>query len=195
VTSAAAGSGVPDLTFRHYDGRRALAVRGIVALIHRDAYADAIASGDPFESHDAFMRRFDGHTTHQAFDLVLALAGGEPVGQAWGWPEQATDTDRPASPAGETRIGPQDEDDNLVFGFAELMVRKAWTGRGVAHALHDELLSARTELRAELCVRPGSVHAYRAYRKWGWRKVGETRPGLQDAPVFDVLILPLPVKR
>jgi hypothetical protein len=28
-------------------------------------------------------------------------------------------------------------------------------------------------------------------QKWGWRKVAQLRPGWPDAPLFDVLILPL----
>jgi ribosomal protein S18 acetylase RimI-like enzyme len=78
-----------------------------------------------------------------------------------------------------------------MFSLAEIMVRKAWTGQGIAHALLDELLSERAEPLAELYVRPDNEVAYRAYRKWGWRKVGETRPDLPDAPRFDVLVLPL----
>lgn len=33
--------------------------------------------------------------------------------------------------------------------------------------------------------------AYRAYLRWGWRKVARLRPGWDDAPMFDVLILTL----
>jgi len=73
------------------------------------------------------------------------------------------------------------------------MVRQARKGQGIAHALHDELLSARTEQRAELFVEPGNTVAYRAYIHWGWRKVAEIRPSLPDAPLFDVLVLPLPL--
>jgi ribosomal protein S18 acetylase RimI-like enzyme len=167
-----------DLVFRHYDADGARAIRSIVATIHHDAYADAIASGRPFAAPEAFMSRFDAHTTRPSFDLVLAYAGDEPVGQAWGWPEDDPDA-YPAS----------------TFSVAEIMVRHEWTGQGIAHALHDELLSARTERQAELYVRPENEIAYRAYRRWGWRKVGQVKPDLPDAPQFDVLVLPLPITR
>jgi GNAT superfamily N-acetyltransferase len=183
---------MPDLSFRHHDTRGARAVRETVALIHRDAYADAIASGDPFASHEAFMHRFDAHTAHPSLDLVLAYAGDEPVGQAWGWPESAAGTGLPAETTRGTEPGFPDEISTRTFALAEIMVRRAWTGQGVAHALHDELLAARTEQQAELYVRPGNVNAYRAYLKWGWRKAGETRPDLPGAPLFDVLVLALP---
>jgi ribosomal protein S18 acetylase RimI-like enzyme len=186
---------VPDLTFRRYDARGASAVRGTVALIHRDAYADAIATGDPFESHEAFMRRFDAHITHPSFDLVIGYADDEPVGQIWGWPEESTGADFNASAVEEAEHrSPGNEGGNRSFALAEIMVRKAWTGRGIAHALHNELLAARPERCAELYVRPDNTTAYRAYLKWGWRRAGETRPDMPDAPLFDVLILPLPIR-
>ena len=73
------------------------------------------------------------------------------------------------------------------------MVRQPFTGRHIAHALHDELLAPRKEQRATLLVEQGNTTAYRAYLKWGWRKVAELRPNWPDSPLFDVLILPLPI--
>ena len=72
---------MPRLTFRRYDAEGARAVREVIALIYSDAYAEAIASGDPFETPEASMRRFDSHTTAPSFELVMAFVGGEPVGQ------------------------------------------------------------------------------------------------------------------
>jgi ribosomal protein S18 acetylase RimI-like enzyme len=147
-------------------------------LVHRYAYADIIAYAGPFEPPETFMERFDGHTSHPDLGFVIAYIGDEPVGQAWGFTDQPTFGD--AMP---------------TFALCEIMVRKAWAGQGIAHALHDQLLKTRTEPQAELFVRPENTRAYRAYLKWGWHKVGETRPDLPDAPVFDVLILPLPIAR
>jgi ribosomal protein S18 acetylase RimI-like enzyme len=186
---------VPDMRFQHYDAQAARAQRETVALIHRDAYADALSSGDPFESHEAFMRRFDAHARYPLLDLVIAYSGAEPVGQTWGFPvakptiaeppADLTEADEPSESA--------HDDGEQIFALAEIMVRKAWTGRGIAHALHNELLATRAERCAELYVRPDNTTAYRAYLKWGWRRVGETRPDMPDAPLFDVLILPLPI--
>jgi GNAT superfamily N-acetyltransferase len=74
------------------------------------------------------------------------------------------------------------------------MVRRDWTGQGVAHALHDELLQRRHETRATLLVRPENTTAYRAYTRWGWHPVAQLRPNWPDAPLMDVLIMPLPLK-
>jgi GNAT superfamily N-acetyltransferase len=181
---------VADLTFRRYDAAGARAERDTVAAIHRDAYAEKIASGDPFSSVEAFMQRFDAYTVRLGFDLVIASIDGEPVGQAWGWALGPTNgwwvglLEEPEP--GFTR-----EDGKRTFGLSEIMVRQAWTGQGIAHALHDELLSARTETRASLLVNPSNIRAYRAYTRWGWRKAGQLQPSWDNAPTFDVLILPL----
>ena len=94
----------------------------------------------------------------------------------------------------EPEPGFTDEDGSRTFALSEIMVRRPWTGRGVAHALHDELLRGRNEKRATLLVELGNDVAYRAYTAWGWRKVARLRPGWPDAPLYDVLILPLAVR-
>jgi GNAT superfamily N-acetyltransferase len=126
------------------------------------------------------------------FDMVVAYVGDEPVGQTWGWPLKLAAAS-PGDP--EPDLGFANEDRKATFALSEIMVRRNWRGQGIAHALHDEMLSARTEQRAELFVEPGNTTAYRAYLHWGWRKAAETRPDLPDAPLFDVLVLPLPLAR
>lgn len=171
---------MPDkIRFERHDAAGARGLSETVTFVYRDAYADDIASDNPFETPDRFTERFDQHTAHSGLDFVIAYNGDDPVGQTWGFP-QAQPTIGDAKP---------------TFGLCEIMVRKAWKGQGIAHALHDELLAARSEPQAELFVRPDNTRAYRAYLKWGWHKVGETRPDLPDAPVFDVLMLPLPLTR
>ncbi|MEV6767339.1 GNAT family N-acetyltransferase [Nocardia sp. NPDC051030] len=73
------------------------------------------------------------------------------------------------------------------------MVSKEFTGRGVARALHDEILNSRPEQRATLLVEPDNTRAYRAYKNWGWSKVGTLQPSWPDAPVLHVLIRELRV--
>jgi hypothetical protein len=64
-------------------------------------------------------------------------------------------------------------------------------GKGIAHRLHDELLSLRSESRATLLVRPENDAANAAYYRWGWQKVAQLQPGWEHAPRYDDLILPL----
>ena len=181
------------LAFRRYDRDEARAARATVETIYRGAYTEAIERGDPFDSPDAFMHRFDAYTQGRAFDLVIAYADGEPAGQSWGWPLAPGSKWWDGLDA-EPEPGFTVEDGQRTFALSEIMVRQKWTGRGVAHALHDELLSTRPEKRATLLVEPENTVAYRAYTAWGWQKVAQLRPAWPDAPLFDVLILPLPAR-
>jgi ribosomal protein S18 acetylase RimI-like enzyme len=181
------------LEFRRLSAEGAREARDTVELVYEDAYAAAIASGDPFESLDASMERFDSYAANPLLDLVIAYQDGEPAGQTWGWPlgqgsrwwEGLTADPEP---------GFTDEDGTRTFGLSEIMVRRRWTGRGIAHALHDELLAGRHEKRASLLVDPQNDAAYRAYLRWGWRKVSQLRPHFENAPLFDVLMLSLPLR-
>lgn len=183
-----------DLEFRRYDAEQARVIRDTVEAIYRDAYSAAIASGDPFDSPEQFMRRFDAYTgSGRGFDMVVAYLDGEPIGQTWGWP-LGPDTAWWQGLASEPEPGFTEEDGTRTFALSEIMVRSQWTGRGFAHALHDTLLGERAETRATLLVEADNDAAYRAYTAWGWRRVTQLRPGWPDAPMFDVLILPLPLK-
>lgn len=184
----------PALDFRRYGAGAARAVKDTVEAIYRDAYSEVIASGEQFDSVEAFMERFDAYTSGgRGFDLVIAYAGGEPAGQAFGWPLTPGTAWWDGLDA-EPGPGFTDEDGKRTFAFSEIMVRHEYTGQGVAHALHDELLRRRDEQRATLLVEADNPTAYRAYLRWGWRKAGQLRPAWPDAPLFDVLILPLPIR-
>ncbi|TQS29457.1 GNAT family N-acetyltransferase [Microbispora sp. KK1-11] len=180
--------------FKRFDAAGAREQREVVSQMHRDAYAEQIATGDAFAGDQAFMTRFDAYTSRDGFDLVMAYVGDKPVGQSWGWP-LAHDTRWWNGLEAEPEPGFTVEDGTRTFALSEIMVRRAWTGQGVAHALHDELLTGRDERRATLLVRPDNSAAYAAYLRWGWRPVARLRPGWPDAPLMDVLILPLPLAR
>lgn len=180
------------VTFRRLDAAGARAHRDLVADVHHDAYADRIATGETFASDEAFMSRFDAYTRRDDFDLVLAYAGATAVGQAWGWPLTALSAWWDGLEA-EPGPGFTTEDGTRTFALSEIMVRQAFTGQGIAHALHDELLRPRTEKRATLLVRPDNTTAYAAYTRWGWRKAARLRPGWPGAPLMDVLLLDLPL--
>jgi GNAT superfamily N-acetyltransferase len=183
----------PSLEFRRLGAAAARESRATVEAIYRGAYAAAIESGDPFEQPGAFMGRFDSYAGNPLLELVIAYRDGEPAGQAWGWPLAARSqwwADLESAP----EPGFADEDGIRTFALSEIMVIREATGHGIAHALHDELLRPRREQRATLLVDPVNDNAYRAYVKWGWRKVSELRPHWPDAPRFDVLILTLPLR-
>jgi len=180
------------LTFRRYRGPDARDVRTTVEAIYRDSYS-LEQQADPFNSPETWMHRFDAYTSGSGFDLVIAYADQEPAGQAWGWPLTARSrwwTGLVAEP--EPRF--TEEDGTRTFALSEIMVRSQFTGQGIAHALHDELLAGRHEKRATLLVEADNTVAYRAYESWGWQRAAQLRPDWPDAPLFDVLTLVLPVQ-
>ncbi|WP_063019714.1 GNAT family N-acetyltransferase [Nocardia niwae] len=185
-------SALSDLNFQHYTAAQARELRGDVERIFLDSYVDAIESGEEFESFEAFMHRFDAYTDPAragAFELVIARSHGESCGQAWGWPLTAKTAwwDGLRLDEGDQAAFTV-EDGSRTFAFSEIMVRKQFTGRGIARALHDNLLAGRPEQRATLLVRPENHRAYDNYRRWGWYRVGTLRPSWPDAPRFDVLM-------
>ncbi|GAA2618575.1 GNAT family N-acetyltransferase [Actinomadura fulvescens] len=182
-----------ELSFRRYDRIGAREQRDLIVGIYTDAYADAVNSADPFETVDAFLTRFDAYTRHDGFDLVIAYHGEEPMGQTFGWPLSPPDGGWWRYLTAEVEPGWTHETGRRTFALSEIMVCRAWTGRGVARALHDELLGGRRETRAVLLVRPDNENAYRAYRRWGWSKISRLRGGWEDAPLFDVLTIDLPL--
>ncbi|MET8051615.1 GNAT family N-acetyltransferase [Streptosporangium sp. NPDC005286] len=182
-----------DLVFHRYDAARARTVHDLVTGIYLDAYGKTIATGDPFQTEEAFRRRLDAYTARDCFDLVIAYHEGEAIGQTFGWALPPPDGGWWRHLLTPVEPGWAEEDGHRTFALSEIMVRQAWTRRGVAHALHDELLSTRPESRATLLVRPSNITAYRAYAHWGWRKAAQLRNALPHAPLFDVLTLPLPL--
>ena len=181
------------LTFRRFDAQAARDASAVIEDLYVRSHEEAIASGDPFRTTATFMNRFDRYTNTPGFDMVVAYAAGDPVGLTWGWPLKAGSSwwDGLLTDLGADFT---QESGRRTFALSEIMVASEWMGRGVAHALHDELLAARTEPRATLLVSPTNERAYTAYKRWGWQCVGQLRPAWPDAPTFDVLMHDLPVQ-
>jgi ribosomal protein S18 acetylase RimI-like enzyme len=176
------------VAFMRYDAESADGVMDTVVVpVYEASHVDVIS--DSFYSAARFAERVRGYMKAPGFELVTATARGEPVGLALGYTLPAgarwwSGLTTPAEP------GMTDETGARTFALCELMVVPAWQRRGVAHALHDELLGRRPEERATLLVREDNTSAQQAYARWGWQKAGKLRP-YPDAPHYDALILPL----
>ncbi|MFF8375373.1 GNAT family N-acetyltransferase [Streptomyces sp. NPDC015661] len=157
-------------------------------------YAEAFAEPPYNETEDgvaAAFRRFPSQVAKPAFRAVLARTeDGEPVGMAYGHP-LAPDTgwwDELAEPVAEDM---RREDGHRTFGLMELAVRAAWRGHGVAARLHEALLDGIAAERVLLNVHPGGTAASAAYRAWGYRRIGETRPWGTGEDRYDAMLLDL----
>jgi GNAT superfamily N-acetyltransferase len=179
------------IAYTHHDAASAAGIfDSVIIPVYEASHADVIS--DPFYSAGRFAERVRSYMRAPGFGLVAALAGDRPAGQAFGytlqpgarwWSGLAT-----AVPDGFT-----DETGHRTFALNELMVAPEWQRRGIARALHDELLRHRAEERATLLVRADNEPARTAYAHWGWTKAATLQP-FPDSPLFDALILPLPVK-
>lgn len=172
------------LTYRTYDTGTVASLGAELIAVHAEIYPEA---EDPFHSLDRYREQLARHRAVPGWKLVGGHLDRELVGYAYGLPLQ------PGTRAWEGLLTPVpegfiDEDGRRTFAVCELMVRAPWRRRGVARALHDELLSGRPEARAELLVRPDNAPAQAAYRSWGWYPIGQLRPAWEHAPVFDVMI-------
>ncbi|WP_328721027.1 GNAT family N-acetyltransferase [Streptomyces sp. NBC_00247] len=169
------------------DGPGALRAAREFRLIYAEAFTEP-PYDETEDDVDAAFRRFPVLTRKPGFRAVLARAGsGVPIGMAYGhvlgpdavWWDELTEP-----VPGDMRR----EDGHRTFGLLELAVRGPWRGRGVARRLHTALLDGLRVERVLLNVNPASGTASAVYRKWGYRKVGEARPGGAGAELHHVML-------
>lgn len=156
-------------------------------------YAEIYDTGNEFDSPERFRQQITGHMKAPRWEAVTANAHntGELAGYIYGfalppntrwWNGLTTDT-----PLGFT-----DEDGTRTLAISELMVRARFRRRGIAAKLHQLLLADRPEQRVTLLVEPDADAAQAAYKAWGYEHVAQLRPSWDHAPLFDVLVRPLP---
>ncbi|VVJ22652.1 Uncharacterised protein [Amycolatopsis camponoti] len=155
-----------------------------------DIYSSVYAEPPYFwgkEHAQLFAERFAAQRQAPGFDLVVARAGGDVVGYAFGV------TLQPNTPWWTTVTTPVDTElvtewPGRTFALVELLVSRPWRRRGIAKRLHDRLLDGRPEQRATLTVLPDAHPAQHAYRAWGWHRVAQKSNPLPGAPTFDVML-------
>ncbi|KAB1915196.1 GNAT family N-acetyltransferase [Micromonospora sp. AMSO31t] len=171
-----------NLRLRHYGAERA---QELVDQL-MDVYLDAHSEDGPLYNAQRYQRQLTLHMPRAGWELVAARVDRELVGYIYGFP-LAPDTRWWDGIQEPIPVGFTHEDGQRTFAISELLVRRRWQRRGIARALHDELMSSRTEERATLLVRPANTAARNAYRAWGWQSVASLRPAWEDAPTFMVL--------
>lgn len=178
-----------DLTLRLHGTEDAAEVRGLLLEIYAEVYKDE--ADDPFSSVERFANGLDGWSSKPGWSCLIGYDRHHAVGYAYGapLPENAAwwgglQTDVPAS---ETA-----ENGSRTFALSELMVLPPWRKTGTAKAIHDALLTTRTEQRATLLVDRDHPRVRALYESWGWRWFSGLRPRIPHAPLFDAMLRNLP---
>ncbi|MFI6143775.1 GNAT family N-acetyltransferase [Streptomyces griseus] len=178
------------IAIRHYTATHAPALRPLLLDVHAEVYAD-VARTDPFTSPDRFAEGLDHWTGRPGWTCAIGYDGDQPVGYAYGAPLPPRSrwwdgllTDVPADVTAETGT--------RTYALSELMIREPWRKTGTARRLHDSLLTHRPEQRATLLVDQNHPKVHALYRSWGWTTLGDLRPSLPDAPIFQAMLLALP---
>lgn len=182
----------PGLTYRLLDGRQADAHAAELQALHAEVYAEQPCDRD--DDAARFADRLRVQRRQPGFVLAEARHGGYLVGYAAGMPL------RPSTSWWRELTTPLPEQVTAeyagrTFALTELVVRASWRRQGTGRTLHDLILRDRREERATMTVLPAATPAQRAFRNWGWRKVGRTRDSRPGSPVADVLVKALPANR
>jgi GNAT superfamily N-acetyltransferase len=159
-----------------------------------DAYLDSwgqVEGEDMGVKVAAFRDRATKALDALNYDLVTATGDSLILGFLFGYSLRADrgwwDGLTPEPPEGFT----DETGDNRTVVVAEFEVRRAWQGKGVGRAIHDEFLSHRMERRATLAARPRAHDLHAMYGRWGWQVMG-TVPGKPGAYYKEYARLVLP---
>ena len=179
----------PGIEFQLLGGKQAAEHAGELLALHAEVYAEAPYRRD--EDGDQLARRFAVQRRQPGFVLAEARHGDYLVGYASGMPL------RPSTSWWRNLTAPLPEQltaehPGRTFAVADLLVRASWRRQGIGAALHDLILTGRSEERATLTVLPAAIPAQRAFRAWGWHRVARTRDPSPGSPVYDVLVTALP---
>jgi GNAT superfamily N-acetyltransferase len=142
---------MPEVTLRHVKFNELESVRQLLLDLYTEIYSDQI--DDPFFSVDRYNERLTRHAGREGWETVIGYDEDEPVGYAYAAPLP------PGARWWTHQLAPlapdfTEETGNRTLALFEIMVRTPWRGTGAAHAIHEELLSRRTEERVTLLVEP-----------------------------------------
>jgi ribosomal protein S18 acetylase RimI-like enzyme len=157
----------------------------------RDLYAEVYSEPPYNEGPDdvaRFATSWERYLRQPGFRLVLARKGEHAVGMALGH-ELAPDTDWWQGLLTPLSDGFTGETPGRTFAVIELAVRAPHRRRGIARALHRQLLADIGTERVTLLVRPEpeAAPARSAYHSWGYEKVAQMRYEV-DQPTYDVMV-------
>ena len=180
----------PGIEFQLLGGKQAAEHAAELLALHAEVYAEPPyrrdEDGELLAGRFAVQRRQPGFVLAEARhgDYLVGYASGMPLRPSASWWRNLT------TPLPEHLTA---EHPGRTFALADLLVRAPWRRQGIGAALHHLILTSRSEERATLTVLPAATPAQRAFRTWGWRRVARARDPSPGSPVYDVLLITLPV--
>lgn len=175
------------LTVTYYTSGELPEIEAQLLAVYAEVYQQE-AETDPFFSVDRFTERLHSHASAPRWGCALGDINGQPVGYAYGFARTgAYEWNGLLTPVEPDLLV---ESDTRTFALCEVMVRQPWRAKGIAHTLHEELLSHRIEERSHLLVEQDHPKVRAVYERWGYQWMGEMQP-YPDAPRYDSLIRPL----
>ncbi|MFC5721403.1 GNAT family N-acetyltransferase [Streptomyces gamaensis] len=180
---------LPDLTFTRHIPDAARKISPELTDVYAEVYSVPPYTGDPFFSVAAFTDRLTAAFGMNGFEVVTAhLADGTLAGyvhgvtlspdRAW-WVSLAGQLPADAKKAAEAA---------QVFWLRELMVLPKLTNQGIGRALHDQMVTGRTEPWTTLTCIADNEPARSAYPRWGYEVVGRIKHA-PESPVYDAMLL------
>lgn len=169
-------------------GRAARHSLDAVCPVYAEVYAEPPYFEDAADVAE-FAAGWERRASAPGFRLVLARSDRQTVGFTFGH-DLTPGTrwwDGALTPLPE---GLTDEWPGRTFAIIELAVRQPHRRQGIGRRLYDQLLEGVQTERVTLLMRPETeaAPASAAYASWGYRKVGQLRPG-PTLPVYDAMLL------
>ena len=176
---------------RHYTAEGLPGIRQSLLDVHAEVRHRDFGLTGPFYDVERFDERLTTYASRPGWAAAVGYEDGETVGFAFG-AALGPDTRWWSAVITPLPDGYAAEDGRRTVALNEIVVRKAWRGRGVARQIHEAWLGRRTEQRVTLLVNPaagdGAVQA--VYEAWGYRRIGDQRP-FPDSPVFTSMTRPV----
>ncbi len=173
-----------DLELRHVTTEGLPQVRQLLLDVYAEVYADKLA--DPFFTVERYDERLSLHASRNNWEAVVGYQDSEPVGYAYGCALS------PGARWWMYQLDPlpeifTEETGHRTLALNQIMLRRPWRGKGIAHRIHEELLSNRHEERVTLLVDPRNTGVKRLYEAWGYEHIGDQRP-FPDSPLFATML-------